>query len=140
MAPNDVKAGMRLAFFFGVLTDYTSILIQLAAQPWHRSHEDIAMALDELRLRDPQVAHAFYNLALSRHEYLAYDDAHALGVKCIWGLGNMGTSEAIAALAKLAKVGNPIFTENVEDQLDRIEQRSPSDDVRRAIERARDGE
>jgi hypothetical protein len=133
----DVMGGIRLAFSIGLCERYEDILIALAEEPWHLSHEDVAMALDRLRPKSPRAADAFQTLATSSHSYLAYDENYALGVKCIWGLGNMRTVEAVNALGHLLTINNPVFTENVLEQLERIEDQGANDVLVEAIRRAR---
>ena len=136
----DVRTGLRMGWALKTTLgeEYEDVLLRLSAEPWHFSHEDVATALDELCLRDPRVANAFRTLATSSYPYLKWDDNYALGVKCIWGLGNMGTVEAIEVLGDLLKLDNPIFDENVEEQLDKIEGKQPSEAVLKAIHRARE--
>jgi hypothetical protein len=75
-------------------------------------------------------------MALARFPYLDYDDAFALGVKCIWALGRIQTEEAVARLTDLLSCGNTILEENAAEQLARIERGSQSQAIRDAATRA----
>jgi hypothetical protein len=61
-------------------------------EDWHTSHEDIASALQDIR--DPSTVGALFEAALTRHQYLAFDDNYGLARKCIWALHDIGTDEA----------------------------------------------
>ena len=73
-----------LAFRFGLSRQWAPLLCKLMEGDWHDSHEDIAHALQNLRL--PSTTDCLYRTALRKHDYLAYNDNYALAVKCIWAL------------------------------------------------------
>ena len=81
--------------------DVVPMLIVLLRAPWHTRHEDIARWLQDLR--DPRAVDALYETALTKHEYLDYDDSHALARKCTWALADIGTAEAQEKLQRLAR-------------------------------------
>jgi hypothetical protein len=115
---DDVEYAMLLGFTFGWNEDTVSILNRLLVEDWHQQHENIAMALSELRT--PSSVESLYQAALSHHPYLDYDDSYALAVKCIWGLGKIGTEAARERLARLAASENPVIRDQAQKQLKRI--------------------
>lgn len=84
----------------------TAGLCEALLADWHQSHEDVARTLQ--RLRDPLSVEALYTAALSRHDYLAYDDSAALARKCTWALADIGTPAARERLELLALAGEPV--------------------------------
>jgi hypothetical protein len=80
--------------------DLVPTLVALLQAPWHRGHEDLARWLQDLR--DPRAVDALYEAALTKHEYLEYDDSHALARKCAWALADIGSAEAQRKLRLLA--------------------------------------
>ncbi|HXA17832.1 MAG TPA: hypothetical protein VN380_12620 [Thermoanaerobaculia bacterium] len=99
-----IECALLLAFRFELLTpDMASLLGLLLLEPWHQKHEDIAKILQELR--EPATADALAGAAVVKHDYLAYDDSHALARKCIWALADIGTPAAREHLERLS--GNP---------------------------------
>jgi hypothetical protein len=141
-----VEYGLLLMFRFGVTTNYIELLTQLAEEKWHISHENIISALDRLikkerpvRLISPAAIDLFYRTALSKHDYLDFDEAFALAVKCVWALGNIGTMDAVRRLGELLHCGNPIIEENALQQLDRAANESALPEVRSEAVRLLDG-
>jgi hypothetical protein len=110
---------MSLAYRFGIDTSYRELFKQLAFEDWHNSHEDIAFELGQ-DLKDNENVQAIYHMALKEYPYLAYDKAKALATKCIWSLGNIGSTEAIDMLRCLTLVDDPILKKNAEQQLKRL--------------------
>jgi hypothetical protein len=88
--------------------------------PWHTRHEDIARALQ--RLRDPRTVDALFSAALSRHDYLAYDEFFGLARKCTWALADIGTIEAKRRLEQLAGSENPMIAGYARKRLGRWEE------------------
>lgn len=88
---------------------------------WHTQHENIASILQKLKL--PESVEALYITANKKYDYLEYDEFYALAVKCIWGLGDIGTKDAYEKLKILSKSDNEIIAENATKQLGRIEER-----------------
>jgi hypothetical protein len=116
---DDVEYALLLGFRFGFPDDVVPILNRLLVEDWHRQHENIAQALT--RFRDPSSVDSLYRAALSRHEYLAYDDAFALAVKCIWALAKIDTPEARERLRALATSDNDVIREEAEKRLARLQ-------------------
>ena len=114
----DVENALIIASMFNLISkDYTNILLKLMESDWHFIHEDIASIFQELKL--PNTVDCLFNAALSRFEYLEYDDSYALAVKCIWALGQIGTEESTEKLILLAQSQNEVIRENALNQLKR---------------------
>ena len=92
-------------FSAGLHEQHAHVLIALAGAPWHTRHEDVALALQELRV--PESVTALECLALSQHAYLEYDEFFGLARKCTWAIADVGTSQAKEALARLGSCENP---------------------------------
>ncbi|CDG95454.1 conserved hypothetical protein [Xenorhabdus bovienii str. puntauvense] len=107
--------------YFGALLKYEytciHILNILILMQWHNSHEDLARLLQ--RYKDPSSVDALYQVSNFELEYLDFDDSYALAVKCIWGLGDIGTPEALEKLKILSTSDNEIIKENAINQLKR---------------------
>ncbi len=61
------------------LSDYAALIADLLHEPWHRKHEDLAQSLQ--RLGGPDEVEALARTAVTRYDYLAHDDSHALARK-----------------------------------------------------------
>jgi hypothetical protein len=96
----DIQALLLVAFAFQLSPGWAPTLAALIEEPWHRAHEDLASALQDLR--DPSTAQALYNAACARHQYLDFDESHALACKCIWALHDIATPPARALLEQLS--------------------------------------
>lgn len=90
----------------GLTPGHVPALMGLLRQPWHYQHEDVVLALQELK--DPRAVDALYEEAHASYEYLAYNDSCALARKCTWALADIGTLEAKAKLEALAREGNEL--------------------------------
>lgn len=112
---------------------FLPLFIVLAEADWHTRHEDVLWELDQMRLKT--LVDVFYRVALTKHAYAEWDDFSVLGVKCIWGLGNTGTVEAIERLAQLTRCGTPILESNAREQLGRLTEKGASE-VERTAARA----
>lgn len=111
-----------LIFHFNLLDEkMDDILNQLLMCDWHMQHENIAMLLQ--RLKSPSSIEALYETAIKEYEYLEYDEAHALAVKCIWALGDIGTELAKQKLQLLLNSNIPVIKENAQKQLNRIDRK-----------------
>jgi len=96
---DEVEFGLLLGFAFGFSHDHLDTLHALAGEDWHTRHEDVIAALDELlKMKAAVSAEVLYRAALSKYPYRDYDEAEALGVKCIWALGHLRTREAVLRL------------------------------------------
>jgi hypothetical protein len=112
-----LQCAMVVGFSFGFDPRHLDILMRLVDEPWHVSHEDVVSALDELR--SPRAVNALFRATQWIPQHLAFDDARALAVKAIWGLGNLPGAEAEACLTQLADSPNDIIRDNAKQQLQR---------------------
>jgi len=101
-SPDDVEFSLIAVGSFGYLTtEYIGLLIKLMDSDWHHEHETIASIFQDFK--SPETVDCLYRAALKEFEYLAYDDAHALAIKCIWALLEIHTEEAREKLELLAQ-------------------------------------
>lgn len=96
----DVELALIVCLRFGLLPGHVEPLVDLAFAEWHQRHEDVATALGKLGL--PAAVDALVHLATWVPDYLEFDDARALAVKAIWGLGAIPSEVATQALKRLA--------------------------------------
>ncbi|HCC07586.1 MAG TPA: hypothetical protein DEP72_05445 [Clostridiales bacterium] len=116
---HDVESALFVGFVFNLFTeDFVEILCKLIEEPWHYQHEDIARLLQ--KLKSPQTVECLYKTALTQFEYLEFDEAFALAVKCIWALGDINTPKSREKLELLTQSDNEIIRDNAINQLDRI--------------------
>ncbi|MGJ4949110.1 hypothetical protein [Bradyrhizobium sp. HKCCYLS20291] len=135
-SPDDLRAALLVAFRFGLSRQWAPLLCKLLEEDWHESHEDIAGALQNLRV--PSTSDCLYRTALRKHDYLAYNDNEALAVKCIWALHDIGTSEAIEKLQLLSQSDLPVpVRERALKRLSELAAKRPGDEEP-AYRRARD--
>lgn len=113
---------LLVGFKLGFKSDSSVVLSELLTAPWHEKHEDIAIALRQLKAECS--VDALYETALTKYDYLDYDDSYALAVKCIWALGTIGSQVATEKLKLLEKSENEIISEEAAKQLERLH--SPS--------------
>ncbi|MDE9483990.1 HEAT repeat domain-containing protein [Xenorhabdus bovienii] len=110
-----------LFLYFGAVIDYDysciSILNELILTQWHYKHEDLAIMLKHYK--HPSSVDALYQVSNFELEYLDFDDSYALAVKCIWGLGDIGTPKAFEKLKILSESDNQIIRDNAINQLKR---------------------
>lgn len=132
---DDVECALRLAFKFKLSRHWAPTFAALLDEDWHFSHEDLASCLQDIR--DPATVDALYRCALKRLSYLAYDEAYALAVKCIWALHDIGTSAAVERLESLASCDVEPIREAASERLRALAQRQADDPVP-AYRRARD--
>lgn len=115
---DDVDLTLSIGFSFELFNDdFLEILCKLIRSSWHYQHENIAIILQ--RLKSPYSIEYLYQTALTQFEYLDFDDAYALAVKCIWGLGDINTKESRQKLKLLSKSDNNIIRDNALYQLKR---------------------
>ena len=130
------ECAMVLAFVFGLSRKWAPVLCKLMEEDWHRSHEDIAEALQDIRL--PSTVDCLYRVALRKHDYLAYNDSKSLVGKCIWALHDIGTYEALEKLKLLSQSApSAPIRERALERLSALATRSPGD-PEPAYRRARD--
>lgn len=126
--PVGVEFGLYLGHRFGISQKYLDVLLLLAGENWHERHEDVIDGL--AKLDSPESVDVFYRAALVKHPYLEYDEAYALGVKCIYALGKIQTLEAVVRLGELLRSGNSVLESEAGAQLARIERLGKSETVR----------
>jgi hypothetical protein len=114
---DELECALLVRFSFGFGLEHATILCQLVDEDWHQSHEDAVWALDQLRT--PMAIEPFFRATQWVPGYLDYDEARALAVKAIWGLGNRPGSDAKAKLEVLARSNDIIMRRNAEEQLER---------------------
>jgi hypothetical protein len=114
----DLEYGLLVGFQRGMTRAYLPSLLQLANAPWHRQHENIVSALDELLA--PESVDELYRVALSQHAYRSQDKARTLAVAAIAALGSIADCAAIAALGQLLHSGQHILEKQSAKQLQRI--------------------
>jgi hypothetical protein len=129
-----VEFGLILGHGFGFTDEHLAVLLHLAGEGWHMQHENVVDGLAEFSA--PSSVDTLYRAALTRHDYLDYDKAFALGVKCIWALGRINSEEAVTRLGDLMSCGNNILVENAMKQLFRIQHEGESDALREAARKA----
>ncbi len=121
-----IEDGIYLLFAYeNYSSSFVDILNKLMLCEWHKEHENIAMLLQ--RLKSPKSIGVLYETANKQFKYLEYDEFFALAVKCIWGLGDIGTLESYIKLETLSKSENEIIKENALKQMSRIEKRRKKD-------------
>jgi hypothetical protein len=118
----DIEAYIYIVAVFDLYCqELTDIFIRLILEEWHERHEDIASILQEAK--SARSVEALFKATNLKLDYLDYDDSHALAVKCIWALGEIGNDEAKEKLQVLSKSNNEIISDNAKQQINRIEKR-----------------
>lgn len=110
-----LAATVAVLYWDGADRDYTSILLQLLDEKWHKSEEDIISVLEIIR--DPGSVDKLFEAALNVPDY---DDMRAIAKKCMWALSAINTPESIQKLKLLEKVDDPIIKENATFQLEQV--------------------
>jgi hypothetical protein len=113
----ETNLALIVCFTFGFREDHLELVVQLASADWHRSHEDVATALDGLRT--PGAVDALYHLAWWVPGYLDWDDTRGLARKAIWGLGKTPGLDAKQALIRLLEEPDEIIRKSASEQLAR---------------------
>lgn len=97
---DQVECALLLGFHFDLFSPaFTPVLCNLLSEPWHTSHENIALALQ--KIQDPRSVDCLYEGARADFNYLSFDDSRALAVKCMHALRDIGTVEARDRLQRL---------------------------------------
>ncbi|MFO0828315.1 MAG: SseB family protein [Phycisphaerales bacterium] len=84
---------------------------------WHHLHEDIVRSLQ--LLKHAPAVDVLAAAALTKHEYLAYDNSYALARKCTWALADIGTDAAREKLAALSRCTDATIAGYAQKRLDR---------------------
>jgi len=113
---------MNLGFNFGFEEQAFSVIPKLLIENWHFRHEDVASSLQDYHEQaGPEAIENLYTAAITKFDYLAFDEACALAVKCTWALGAIGYGEAVSKLKLLSKIENEVIAKAASYQLDRLE-------------------
>lgn len=126
--PVGVESGLILGHRFGFGSEHFDLLVELAHETWHQSHEDVVDAL--ATFRSPSSVETLVQTALSTFDYLDYDESYALGVKCIWALGEIESESAVNGLGRLRKSSNSILESEATAQLVRLKEDARSESIR----------
>jgi hypothetical protein len=118
------EENLRYAETVSFIADYPQkcldVYSKILCEDWHHLHELIVDVFDEQRYAGG--VDSLYIAAITRFKTREYDDYHALGMRCIYALREIGTEEALEKLRLLAKHDAPelaeLATEYAED-LDR---------------------
>ena len=132
---DSVEYALVLGSIFGLSRNWAPQLCRLMQEDWHHHHEDIASALQDIRV--PSTVDCLYQAALRKHDYLAYNDSEALAIKCIWALHDIGTPEAVAKLKLLSQSASEAISKNALKRLSALATRRPGE-PEPAYRRARD--
>lgn len=117
----DVEIALIVCATFGFTMDHLDLLVQLASADWHHKHEDVVLALGQLR--SPTGVEALYHAAWWVPDYLDFDESRALAIKAIWALGGTPGAEAEQALKRLLSAEGEVVREAARAQLARREER-----------------
>lgn len=114
----DVEYLLIPIFYFNLyIEEFADILCKLMNETWHFQHENIALIFQ--RIKSPKTIDCLYDATLVQLEYLDFDEAYALAVKCIWALGDINTPESRRRLKLLTQSDNVIIKDNAINQLNR---------------------
>lgn len=119
VAHDAVALDYALSLFFRfepITVEVALILAELVVQPWHHSHQNIALALQDLRAAE--TADALAAAALMKPDYLDFDDSHAFARKCTWALADIGTPKARRHLESLSRCVDPEIASYAQRRLD----------------------
>ncbi|AFH95411.1 HEAT repeat domain-containing protein [Providencia stuartii] len=105
--PDYLEDIITLYFIFEINHYPISKLNEILLVTWHYRHEDIASLLQDIC--SPESINYLYQAIQTKFNYLSFDDSHALAVKCIWALGDIGTQEALDKLEILSNSNNDII-------------------------------
>jgi hypothetical protein len=115
--PIDVEYALVLCAVYGLLPSHLPLLVALVDADWHHAHENVVSELAEFH--DPETVDALYSATQWVPEYLDFDEARALAVKAIWGLGGIEGEAAREALERLAQSDVEVIRRNAAKQLAR---------------------
>ena len=95
--------------------EFVELLCLLLKEKWHQEHENIVMMLESIK--SPKSVDVLYDTAITKFDYLDYDDSIPLATKCIYALGEINTEKAREKLKLLADSDEPIIKEEAKKQL-----------------------
>lgn len=108
----DVADLLLVAAVDGLDASYAHLLGTLLRADFHREHEEVATALEEVG--DPQSVEVLYETALRIPDW---DDFRSLAKKCILALKATGTEEGMQRLRDLSECEDAIIRESARDSL-----------------------
>lgn len=95
--------------------EFVELLCLLLKAKWHHQHENIVTMLQGIK--SPKSIESLYDTALTKFDYLEYDDSIPLAIKCIHALGDINTEYGKEKLRLLMESDVPIIKEKAEKQL-----------------------
>lgn len=113
----DVELTLLMSYTLGLDRSSLPVLQQLAREPWHGSHEDIAALLEELGAAE--VVDDLEFLAWAGPEFQNCEGSTSLAKNAVHGLERLATPEARAAISRLRRH----HEQEVCDLVERIERR-----------------
>lgn len=114
-----VDCALLVGFEFGFESRHIQILCQLSDEGWHHSHEDVVSALDDFRTS--LATDVFFRAIQTRHEYLEFDDSHALAVKALYALSNLNTESVREKIRLSTHSDIPRIAEQARERLRELE-------------------
>ena len=108
----DVADLLLLAAVDGLDASYAEVLGTLLRADFHREHEEVVTALEEVG--DPESVEVLYETALRIPDW---DDFRSLAKKCILALKAIGTKEAMQRLRDLSECEDAIIRESARGSL-----------------------
>lgn len=120
---DDVAYSLFVGFAFGFSGKHAEILCKLLDCDWHKSHENIVIALDELLA--PFSIPYLHRVTFAEHDYLAYDhDTRTLAYRAIWALSKISMTAngkaALKSLEDIARAAEPIVSEMALERIDEM--------------------
>ncbi|AKT43588.1 hypothetical protein [Chondromyces crocatus] len=113
-----VEYGFYLDSQFGPPSDYLEILLVLVEADWHQSHE---AAVDTLvSMKSPRSVDVLFRAATKPYEYRDYDDIPVIGAKCVRGMGQIRTLEAVKRIGELLNCGDGYLERLAVSELGRV--------------------
>lgn len=98
--------------------EFVGLLCKSLKGHWHRRHEDIALMLESIK--SPKSVDTLYETALTKFDYLDYDNSIPLAIKCIYALGEINTENSKAKLKLLTDSSDLLIREEAKKQLSQI--------------------
>ena len=99
--PDGFEEALRACFPMQHWDGVCELLAEALVADWHFRHEDIALAIQDLKCAC--AVEALEHRAASNPDYLEWDENHALARKCTWALADIGSDAAKQALERLSK-------------------------------------
>ncbi|SRR6266446_3086090 len=113
----DLQAALLIGFKFGFGFEHNHLLCCLIDANWHFKHEDVVLALEEIKRNDSETVSALFRATQIIPDYLAYDETRALAVKALYALGSIDDPEADEALMRVAQSDNELLRAEAASQI-----------------------